>query len=75
MLHRNRQIPEIPGFPVTGASKAVHAASEMEEIHTAVLQQLTGLHTVLGGTPSGFIVTAPSRRAMGKSSPTVCRTA
>ena len=66
LLHRNRQIPEITGFPVTGADKAVHAASEMEEIHAAVLQQPAGLYTVLGCTPSGHIVTAAQPQGNGE---------
>lgn len=69
LLHRNRQIPEITGFPVTGADKAVHAAGEMEQIHAAVLQQPTGLHTVLHGTPSGLIVTAAQPQGNGKVIP------
>ena len=69
LLYRNRQIPEITGFPVSGAEKAVHAAGEMEQIHAAVLQQPAGLHTVLGGTPSGLIVTAPQPQRNGKVIP------
>ena len=67
LLHRNRQIPEITGFPVTGADKAVHAAGEMDQIHAAVLQQPTGLHTVFNGTSSHRIVTATQPQGNGKS--------
>ena len=62
LLHGNRQIPKIPGLPVSGADKAVHAAGEMEQIHAAVLQQPTVLH----GASTGLIVTAAQPQGNGK---------
>lgn len=58
LLDRDRQVPEIPGFPVSGTDKAVHAAGEVEQIYAAVLRQSTGLHTVLNRASPGRIVTA-----------------
>lgn len=69
LFHRNRQILKIPGFPVTGADKAVHTAGEMEQIYAAVLQQPTGLHAVFSGTSSGLIVTAAQPQRNGKVLP------
>ena len=42
LLHWNRQILEIPRFPMTRAEKTIHAAGEMEQIHAALLYQPTG---------------------------------
>lgn len=65
LLDRDRQVPEIPGFPVSGADKAVHAAGEVEQIYAAVLQQSTGLHTVLNRASPGRIVTATQPQGNG----------
>lgn len=58
LLHGDRQISEIPRFPVTGAEKSIHATSEMEQIHTALFQQPTGLHTICDSTSTFLIVAA-----------------
>lgn len=65
LLHSNRHIPEIAGFPMTGTDKAVHAAGEVEQIYAAVLQQSTGLHTVLNRASPGRIVTATQPQGNG----------
>lgn len=44
-------------------------ADEMEQVHAAVFQQPTSLHTVLGGTPSGLVVTAAQPQGKGKVIP------
>ena len=66
LFHRNGQVPEIPGFAVARTHIAIHAAGEVQQIHTALFKNPAGFHTICNRTASDRIVTAAQPYGDGK---------